>query len=265
MATGNLFSYSDLYKLYDVVQSTHTAVLKQLIVAQLRDYFAADSFYRYLADEYGFPKTVDLTDKPSDAGMNGDDSSTRLFIGEAYRFEGSFFPAILIKNGSIKYKPLSINRERETVSYEKIVISDGYNSKVISVPKSFIFSGFWEGDIQIAVETKSVRSRDDLVDLIMLLFTDIRFRDMESSGAVITGVSAGAPSERDDRNEKLYIQTISLNILSQWTREIPILHTVDAINFCVDFAGNLNETPLQIAPNLTISGQIDLLTGILNL
>ena len=136
-ATGSIFSYSDLYGLHNIVQSTNLSVIKQLIISQLRDFFSQDSYYHYERDSFGFPKTVNLTDVPSDAGLH-DNATTRLYIGEYYRYKGVFYPAILVKSGAVKYTPLSINRERETVIYDEVFVVDGYgNQKLFKTPKSF--------------------------------------------------------------------------------------------------------------------------------
>lgn len=265
MGTGNIWSFSDLYGLHNVVQSTNTVVIKQLVIAQLRDFFSQDSYYHYQSDSYGFPKTVDHTDLPSDAGIH-DNATTRLYIGEYFRFDGIYYPALLVKSGSMKYLPLSINRERETITYDLINVIDGYGkSKTFKTPRAFIFAGYWEGEISIDILTRGFRTRDDLQDLIFLLFSDIAHQEMEKSGVIIKEVTAGTPSESDDRNDKLYKQTITLSIRSHWKREIPVLNVCDTINICIEFADNLQNDPIVVAPNLGIKIKLDLLDAIQNL
>jgi hypothetical protein len=259
MATGSINYFSDLFKTYDVVQSTHSAEIKQLIIAQLRDYFSRDSFYHYVADEYGFPKVVPVENLPLESGID-DDLTTRIYIGEYYKADVIFYPAALVKSGNIKYAPMSLNRERESVNYETIRVYDGYGSYIeVETPKSFVFSGFWDGDISIDVFTKGIHSRDEIVNLIMLMCADIRFRDLERSGVVIKSVSASSPAEIEDRNDKIYRQTISLNVLSQWRREIPINNVCEIINVCVDFAHNIDTANPVVAPNLTINEKFSIL------
>lgn len=261
-ATGSIFSYSDLYRLYNVAQSTNLVVVKQLIIAQLRDYFSQDTFYHYERDVFGFPKTPDHTDLPQDAGLN-DNSTTRLYIGEYYRNQGIYYPALLVKSGSVKYTPLSINRERESVMYEEIFVTDGYgHKKVFKTPKFFVFAGYWTGEVIVEIISRGIRSRDDLVDLTMLLFSDIRHREMEEAGVIITSVSASSPTESDDRNDKLFKQTVTLSIQSQWRREIPVLNSIDLIHFCIDFVNDVNADPLVVAPNIEIKTEINLLDAI---
>lgn len=268
MATGNIFSYSDLYQIHNIVQSTSSSVIKQLLIAQLRDLFSKDSFYHYQSDSFGFPKTVELLDTPTDIGLNNS-GSTRLYIGEYYKYESIYFPAILVKSGSIKSVPLSINAERETITYDTINIIDGYgNSKLFKTPKAFLFAGFFTGDIQIDILTReSIRTRDDLIDLILLHFArgNVGYYEMEKSGVIISEIGASSPTENDDRNDKLFKQTVTLSIQSQWRREIPISNICEAINICIEFASNLAINPPAIAPNLGISTRVDLLSEIQNI
>ncbi len=262
MGTGIFYSYSDLYKLNNIVQSTHTVAIKQLIIAQLRDFFASDSYYHCVLDEFGFNKAAEFLGTSQDAGIN-DDVLNRVYISEYYKYSGIMYPSILVKSGSIKYMPLSINRERETITYDVIDVVDGYgNRKSFRTPKSFIFAGYWDSEINIDVLSRGIRSRDDLVELIQLLLSDLKFRELEQSGIVIKSVSAGSPTEYDDRNDKIYKQTINLSILSEWRREIPIKNIVDKINFCVEFAANLEVEPIVTAPNLEIHTQVNLIDSI---
>lgn len=262
MGTGNIFSFSDLYGLYHTVQSTNSVVIKQLVISQLRDYFSQDSYYHYEKDSFGFPLTPNHTDLPQDAGLH-DNKTTRVYIGEYYKNRGIFYPSILVKSGAIKYQPLSINRERETVTYDLINVIDGYgNSKTFRTPKAFVFAGYWLGDISIEIKSAGIRSRDDIVDLIMLLFADIRHKEMEEAGVIITGVNATSPTEEDDRNGKLYKQVVSLSIQSHWRREIPVLNTIDAITFCIEFANDITASPLVTAPNLELHTKINLIDAI---
>lgn len=125
MATGNYFK-SDLYKIHNIIQSSMIVYPKEMIIATLRDFFSKDSYYRYISDVWGFPNTTDNTGLPIDAGLPGDDSCTRLFIGENYRYDVAFYPAILVKNSGSKSVPLSINRERGAIKYSSMQYEDGY-------------------------------------------------------------------------------------------------------------------------------------------
>ena len=129
---------------------------------------------------------------------------------------------------------------------------NGYgNIKTFPVPEYFIFAGAWEGSINIDIMARDLRARDDLVDLVSLLFVDIAFNDLVKSGLIVKGVSSGAPTERDDRNDHLFVQTVTLQIRSEWHRHIPIGNIIDVINFSIEF-GQINPPPAKIAPNLTI-------------
>jgi hypothetical protein len=238
---------------------------KEIIIATLRDFFSKDSYYHYAKDVWGFANTTDHTDLPlgSDVptqfnkdGANQEGLSTRVFIGENYRYDGIYYPAILVKNGGGRSVPISINRNQDTVQYEDLIFQDGYgNQTIISKPKFFVTAGAWEGAIYIDVETRSLRSRDDLVEAITMCFTDINFDTLVDIGLIIKPISWGAPSETDDRNDKLFKQTLTLDVRSEWRREIPISTIIDSILFSIEF-GNVSNPNAPISQNLTISSRI---------
>ena len=256
---------TDLYDIFSVVQNTMIRFPKDQVIATLREYFADDSYYHYVRDEWGFPKTPDHTDLETGAGLN-DDITTRLFIGEAYRYDGIYYPALLIRAGGFRYVPISMSRNRSVVQYTATKFIDGYgNESVFSTPSSFCAAGAWEGQINIDVLTRGLRARDDLVELIMIIFAEIRWDELSNVGVSIKpNVSVGAASEGEDRNDKLIKQTVTLDIRTEWRREIPIENLLDIINICVDM-GNLEANPPVIAPNLGVVTSVDLLDALQNL
>ncbi len=249
MTSAHLFK-SDLPKLHSIVQNNMTVHMKELVISSLRDFFSKDSFYHYVADQWGYPQTPDHTDLPLTAGLN-DNTTTRLWIGEAYRQEVVYFPAVIVKAGGINSVPISFNRESGSVQYGDLVFQDGYgNIKVFKTPSSFIFAGAWEGSITISIQARDVRTRDDLLDLISLQFVDIYFNELVKEGLIITGVSTSGPTETDDRNQKLHQETITLKSRSEWRRLVHIDNIVHTINAAIEF-GNTNTD--IVAPNITIN------------
>ena len=262
MVTNN-FIASDLPKIHNIMQNAMTLYPKELVVASLRNYFSLDSNYHYAQDHWGYPQTPELTDVPRYAGYH-DDLTTRLFIGENYRYNVIYYPAILVRHGGSTSVPLSFNRENTGIKWQPMVYEDGYgNIKTFNFPSYFIFAGFWEGSINIDVRARDLRTRDELVDLISLFFVDVGFNDLVKSGLIVKGVSSSAPSETDDRNDKLFIQTITLQIRSEWRRHIPITTLIDIINTSIEF-GRLGPPPV-IAPNLTIHSEQTLTEILANL
>lgn len=251
MVTNN-FVRSELYQLHDIVQNSMTLYPKELVVATMRDFFSNDQFYRYSHDLWGFPQTPDSTNLPQDAGIHNN-ITTRLFIGESNRFDVIYYPAIVVRHGGSTSVPISINREQNCVKWDYMVFEDGYgNIKTFPSPTYFIFAGAWEGSINIEVMTRDLRARDDLVDLVSLLFVDIAFNDLYKSGLIVKGVSSGAPTETEDRNDKLFRQTITLQIRSEWRRHIPIHSVVEIINTSIEFQ-RVEPTLGPVAENLTIN------------
>ena len=264
-ATGNL-ERSDLLQLYNVVQCTLMAYPKEIIIGLLRDEFSKDSFYRHVSDQYGFSKVVDLTNESLDAGYHNDDS-TRIYIGQAFHFDGVFYPCLLVKQTSAKSVPISMSRNRDVVVWEKQLVVDGYgNTKEYFTPKFLEFAGAFDGTITIDVLARDILARDNLINILMLMFADIRFETLRKAGILVKSgqPSMGGVSEGDDRNKnKIYKATVSIDIRTEWRRLIPVDGVVEQVNLCVDF-GLTTETSMP-NPNMQINSTMSLLDLIDNL
>lgn len=260
MGSGNTVK-TDLYALFGYVQNSMITYPKELFIEVLREFFSQESYYHFQRDAFGHPKTPNQTDLRSNSGLH-DDVSTRIFIGEPFRTNVIYYPALLIRNAGSKYVPISMSRDKGSLQWQTTVFIDGYgNEKTFSSPSHLIQAGAWEGQITIDIETRSPRSRDELIDIVSLAFVDARFDEMKDSGVLIKGVTVNSPSESDDRNDKLFRQTISFDIRSEWRRHIPVDSVLDAINICVEF-GNLDVNPPDLAPNLKISTTLELIQNL---
>ncbi len=181
---------------------------------------------------------------------------TRLFIGENYRYNSIYYPAILVKSGGTKYVPISINRNQGEIKYSKTIYTDGYgNSTEVRTPVAFMTAGAWEGTIIVDIMTRSLRARDDLIELVGMCFTEIQFETLHQIGIIVKPISVSGTSETDDRNDKLFRQTLTLDIRTEWKREIPIGNTIDAILFTASFSDLANGSP--VAPNLTVNTEVN--------
>lgn len=260
MVTNN-FYLSSLPSIHHIVQNSMVLYPKELVIATLRNFFSNDDEYHYVHDHWGYPQTPSQLNLPQGAGLH-DNSTTRLFIAEAFVFDKIYTPSLIVRHGGATSVPVSFNMESETVHWGDMVFQDGYgNVKTFKTPKFFAFQGGWEGSINIDVIARDLRSRDDLVDLVSLLFVNIAFQDLEKAGLVVKsgGVSAGAPFEIDDRNDKLFKQTVTLQIRTQWDRFIPIGNVIDFLNFAIQFQKLDPPPPGPVARNLTINTELNLL------
>jgi hypothetical protein len=254
MVTNNIF-HSDLFNLYDIVSANMALYPKELIIATLRDFFSKDSYYHYVHDQFGYPETPDLTDTPRDAGFH-DTTTTRIMIGESSRFDVIYYPALIVRNAGFASVPISINRESQNIQWDFLTFEDGYgNIKTFRTPKYFIFADAWEGNITIDIYAKDLRTRDDLIDLTSLLFWQIAHEDLKKSGLFVKSVASSSASENDlDRNDRLFRQTITLTVRTEWRRKVPVGTLVEIVNTSIEF-GQLDPIPGPIAPNLTINNQ----------
>lgn len=261
--TGSLYK-SDLFNLHNIVQVDALSYPKEYLIGLFRDIFSQDSYYRYVRDEWGYPKTPNHTDLPLGSGME-DDTTTRIYIGEKYRYDAIFYPAVLISHGGTRYVPISINREQDCVVNAISAVSDGYgNLRYYYTPSHFVKAGAWEGSISVDVMAKGIRERDDITEVIMMTTAELKHDVLKRAGVLIKSTSVSAGSEQDDRNDKVYRNTITLDIRTEWRRQIPIENLVDAINICVDF-GRVDVDPPVVAPNLQVNIElsiVDLVDGI---
>lgn len=256
MASTNNFYKSDLHTLHNLVQSSMLVYPKELIIDILRDFFSKDSYYHYVKDEFGFPKTINEKGLDSEAGLN-DNQVTRLFIGETYRQDVIFYPAITVRSNGMKYVPLSFTRNQGSIQYSKVLYEDGYgNQTEVSRPAYFVTAGAWEGSLSIDVYTRSLRACDDLCELIGMCFTEIYFNVASDAGVLIKPPSIGSVNTQDDRNDKIFKQSVNLDIRTEYRREIPIYSTLDSINLAIEF-GDLSGSQFTPATDLTIYSKIE--------
>lgn len=263
MATNDFF-HSDLNRVFGIVQGSMLIYPKELIITRLRDFFAHDSFYQYVKDEWGFPKALDNTDVALDAGVF-DKSITRIDITESFKHRVSWYPCILVKNAGARSVPLSINRDFGTYETEDRLFVDGYgNSTIFKNPSKYTFNGIFEGQLTINIIAKSIKERDELTQLVAIYLTDIGFDDFYYSGLSIKPISIGSPSETADANDYLYSMPISVDYRMEWRREVPISSIIQSIFFSIEFQNTTNPDSVP-AQNLTINTEVSLLDTMLNL
>lgn len=238
--------------MHHLVQSSMIVFPKEIVIAVLKHFFEQDTFYRFVKDEWGFPKTPDHTNLPLDAGIN-DNLTTRLFIGENNRFDTIFYPAIIVKSSGMTYVPLSFNRNQGTIQYKKYIYDDGYgNLSEVSRPEFFNTAGTWEGSLTIDIYSKSLRAADDLAELTSMALTEIYFDQLIESGLLVKPVSISGTSTQEDRNDKLFRYTITAPIRYEWLRSIPISTLLEVVNFVIEF-DDLSQSTASPAYNLTIN------------
>jgi len=111
--------------------------------------------------------------------------------------------------------------------------------------------------------TRSLRARDEITEIIAMYFTDVIFRQLYDVGIIIKPISIGSTSEQDDRADKLFKQSLTLDIRTEWERRIPIDTIINSILFSIEFQDIENNGP--VAQNLTINTELtytDLILGL---
>ena len=115
----------------------------------------------------------------------------------------------------------------------------------------------------MAIHTSTIRERPSIrlsflkKDSIISLY--INWNNLYRQGVSIKpNLSIGSPAEIEDRNDKLYRQSIEISVRGEWRREIPITDFIDVINFCVEFGVVDSEGDYNESPNLQINTEIEL-------
>jgi hypothetical protein len=243
MATSHRV-FSDLFDIESFIKQTAVSQGKNLLIDALREHFRDDTFYRYGTDAFGFPLTPDLTDLPPDIG---EQRTTRIWIGDIYRMDKRYLPSITVRQSGGSYYAVSFN-QNQTTKYRVDLVLDGYGGRsLIKVPTHTVFTGGWNQSFQIMIAAESTPDREDLADIVSSFLIGVTRIPTQDAGLFIKSVSFGGESEEDWANEKIYIQTITVETFSEWRREVPISGIVDTINFCFDFGifGSSNQASLK--------------------
>jgi hypothetical protein len=233
MATGHTV-YSNLFSISNFVKQTSILQGKNLLIDALREYFKQDSIYRYTADGFGFPLTPNVTDLPPDIQ---EERTSRIYIGDIFRKDKRFWPAIVVRYSSGRYKPVSFN-QNQTTKYRIDLVSDGYGSRsFVRVPTHTVVAGAWEQSFEILVITESTQDREELADIVSSFLIGVTRQETYEGGLFIKSVNLSSEREEDWSNDKVYLQSITVETYSEWRREIPIdaNSLVETINFCFKY------------------------------
>lgn len=230
--------FSDIFALDHIVRHTGIIHGRNLIIDHLREAFARDHEYRYVADIFGYPKTPSHLGLAPDAGLT-DTTTTRILIAGFHRYVQSYLPVISVRQTSSSYKPISFNQNRFTLSYEYQRQEDGYgNVDFIKVPSKYIFAGAWEQNFEIKVTSNSQEDTASIADIVMITLQATYRNSLERNGLFIKKISAsGENAESVNSNDPVFSVSISAETYSEWRREIPISNVLDRIRLC--FSVNL--------------------------
>jgi len=231
MATSHRV-YSDLFELSNFVRQTAVAQGKNLLIDSLREHFKQDTIYRYGTDAFGFPLTPDLTDLPPDIEET---RTTRIFIGDIFRYDKRYLPSITIRQTSGRYYAVSFNQEG-TTRYRVDLVLDGYgNRSLIKIPTHRVYAGGWDQTFEVLIAAESTLDREELSDIVSSYLIGVARQPLQDAGLFVRTVSYGGEREEDWANDKIYMQPITVETFSEWRREIPLDSLVETINFCFEF------------------------------
>lgn len=246
MARGTTasISFSDIPVLDRITQNVGLVAGRNLLIDILRECFSRDREYRWLGDSWGFNKTPSHLNLDPDAGII-DDDTTRLYIGSTYRYDITYLPAIVVRQTSSSYRPISFNQNRWLLEYEDQQIIDGYGEITFAkVPSKYVYSGMWEQRFDIKITSKSLEDTSTLTDAIMISLQSTYRLILQANGLFIKSVSSGGEqTENYGSKDPLFINTVSVEALSEWRREVLVSNLVERIQFCLSFDMSENDPP----------------------
>jgi len=232
--TGNI-SPSDIPLLDKIVQNVAMEAGRNLLIDILREGFGRDRFYRWLPDAWGFARTPDHRGLAPHAGAT-DDTTTRLFIGAQFKNSGAFLPAIIVRQTSMAYRPVSFNQNKWELEFGRTPLIDAQgNIEYISAPVAYSYVGLWDSNFEIKIVSRSLNDTTRLHDLLMIMLQSTYRYILQHNGLFIKEVrSSGEQSESIGANDPYYVTSISVETLSEFRRRIPVYDTVDRIQLCID-------------------------------
>lgn len=233
MATSHRV-YSDLFSFSDYVHQVAVGQGKNLLIDALREYFKNDLLYKYVPDAFGFPLTPNVTDLEPD--IQGE-RTTRLYVGDIYRLDKRYWPAIVVRYSSGRYRPVSFNQNL-TTRYRLDLVLDGYgNRSFIRIPTHRVIAGAWDQTFEVVIATEAIPDREELTDIVSSFLIGTTRQETTEAGLFIKNVAMGAEREEDWGNEKVYLQSITVETYSEWRREVPIdaNDLIDTIHFCFNY------------------------------
>lgn len=245
--------YSDVFGLENVVQQTGVVHCKNILIDTLREVFSRDRQFAYRTDIFGFPKTPNHLGLDPDAGLD-DTDTTRIFIGSSFRYDVTFRPAIIVKNTSTRYVPISFNQDLLSVIYTRERLLDGYgNESIVSTPKYHTLVGAWDQTFEVKIVTEDSVDREEIADIVMVALQGTRRNELTQEGVFIRSISTSGETEQPYANDNLYMLSINLDIRTEWKAHIPISDVCERIGLCMTFDTLDSDTP---ASGLRINEQI---------
>jgi len=258
MAGHGMQVFSDIFMLDNVVQHTGIMVGRNMLIDTLREIFAKDKEWRYVADMWGFPKTPSGVGLSTTAGIE-DDLTTRIFIGSTYRYDIAYLPAITIRPTNIAYKPISFNQNRGTIKYGLQKITDGYgNTDILKMPVAIMRAGAWEQTFEVKISTYSAEDTHSITDVVIQSLQGTYRDNLQQNGLFIKRISGGGEvTENISENDPVFHASLSVETYSNWRREIPIANMIDRVLLCFEFDISDQDIP---ATDMTYKQVIDNVT-----
>lgn len=248
----------DFLRKFDISHNLLSENTKTILIQTLREVFTNDLVHPYKADEAGFPilPKFRFIDSDEEGGIDGvewgndpSNTITSIVITDIYRYDTKFLPAVTVRLSSGQNKDISFNQEWGSLKWAEREVLRGGTVRFEKYPSHFIFSGSWIQNYTITIMSEDTLTRELLSDKIALILMHLKRRELEKKGVFVQNVSMGAETEEeaDDRNEKYYNASLSIEVYTEWYREIPIYALVEKLNFeFTTFAPLLSEFEIKL-------------------
>ncbi len=145
--------------------------------------------------------------------FSDDDEETRIFIGDVYTYGVTFENT----QQPMKYLPALLVSMNSSTSFEyspSQIQGMMYDEEGKQLAQSF--GGGIEGSYTITIAAESTLEREELTDLVFMIFNYVSRSDLLNRGVLVRKVSVGGESEEPYGNDYIYIGTVTLETLTEW-------------------------------------------------
>lgn len=221
---------------YEYTESTHADVLVDTVVEFLRQCFQQHPNYTYI---------------PRDDSWGPDYEKTDIVIVDQYDQEALFLPTLTIKIDSINTRWIQFMQNPFNTVLKPQMNSNGTITRDVNgkmVPSHFEYAGAYDGSITISVNANDTIEREELVNLLHVIFAESGRDTLYMRGMFIKDVQTGGHTEVEYRNDFIFQQAVTLQTYSEWRRIIPVGDTLSSIGFQMNVKERLDS---EVAPTET--------------
>lgn len=134
-----------------------------------------------------------------------------VWVGGSLSWTEQYIPAVLIREGSVQYKPLSFSKDLTDVTDDEVADGDQWKH----------YGGDIEVKLGLSARARTIVEKDNLVDIVCLYLSHPDAKDFFNQHDIVlpTPPSVGGESQISQPQSldfPLYVSDISLTLTGQW-------------------------------------------------